>query len=70
MKKAITEIRGQDSAELKSKLADLRKEQFDLRFRGTVEALAKTTRHREIRRTIARILMVLGDREKTGATKP
>jgi large subunit ribosomal protein L29 len=70
MKKAITEIRGQDSAELKSKLADLRKEQFDLRFRGTVEALAKTTRQREIRRTIARILMVLGDREKTGATKP
>jgi large subunit ribosomal protein L29 len=70
MKKAITEIRGQDSAELKSKLADLRKEQFDLRFRGTVEALAKTTRQREVRRTIARILMVLGDREKTGATKP
>jgi large subunit ribosomal protein L29 len=70
MKKAITEIRGQDSAELKSKLSDLRKEQFDLRFRGTVEALAKTTRQREIRRTIARILMVLGDREKTGATKP
>ena len=68
MKKAITEIRGQDSAELKSKLSDLRKEQFGLRFRGAAEALAKTTRQREIRRTIARILMVLGDRE-TGGTK-
>ena len=69
MKKAITEIRGQDSAELKAKLSDLRKEQFGLRFRGSVEALAKTTRHREIRRTIARILMVLGERARTGDTK-
>ena len=33
------------------------------------EALAKTTRQREIRRTIARILMVLGDRARTGDTK-
>ena len=33
MKKAITEIRGQDTAELKGKLSDLRKEQFGLRFR-------------------------------------
>ena len=62
MQKAITEIRGQDSAELKAKLGDLRKEQFQLRFRGPQEA--KTTRAREIRRTIARILMVLGDRAK------
>ena len=34
MKKAITEIRGEDSKELKAKLNDLRKEQFELRFRG------------------------------------
>ena len=69
MKKAITEIRGQDTTELKGKLSDLRKEQFGLRFRGATEAVAKTTRQREIRRTIARILMVLGDRARTGGTK-
>jgi large subunit ribosomal protein L29 len=69
MKKAITEIRGQDTAELKAKLSDLRKEQFGLRFRGAAEAVAKTTRQREVRRTIARILMVLGDRAKAGGTK-
>ena len=66
MKKAIDDIRGQDSSELKSKLSDLRKEQFKLRFHGTAEEVAKTTRHREVRRTIARILMVLGEREAAG----
>ena len=66
MKKAITEIRGDDTAELKAKLNDLRKEQFELRFRGSGEDATKTTRHREVRRTIARILMVLGDRERAG----
>lgn len=64
MKKAINDIRGQDSAELKAKLTDLRQEQFKLRFHGAAEEVAKTTRHREVRRTIARILMVLGERER------
>ena len=64
MKKAITEIRGLDSTELRSKLQDLRKEQFGLRFRGSPEEVRKTTRHSEVRRTIARILMVLGDRDR------
>lgn len=66
MKKQITEIRGQDTAELKAKLADLRKEQFGLRFHGSAEEVAKTTRHSEVRRTIARILLVLGERERSG----
>jgi ribosomal protein L29 len=65
MKKAITEIRGETSAELQAKLNDLRKEQFELRFRGA-EAGGKTTRAREVRHTIARILMVLGDRAREG----
>ncbi len=69
MKKAITEIRGQDSAELKAKLSELRKEQFRLRFHGSAEEVAKTTRHREVRRTIARILMVLDDRARAGAVE-
>ena len=64
MKKAINEIRGQDTAELKAKLADLRKEQFQLRFRGAEATGQSTSRSRELRRTVARILMVLGDRER------
>lgn len=61
MNKAITEIRGQDTAELNTQLKDLRKEQFELRFRGAAEG-AGTQRRRQIRRSIARILTVLGDR--------
>lgn len=64
MKKAITEIRGLDSKELQLRLQDLRKEQFGLRFRGSAEEVAKTTRHQEVRRTIARILFVLGERAR------
>ena len=64
MNKAINEIRGEDTAELKAKLSDLRKEQWNLRFRGA--DAANTSRHREVRRTIARILMVLGDRARAG----
>ena len=66
MKKAIDEIRGENTPELRAKLNDLRKEQFELRFRGA-EGATKTTRHREVRRTIARIMMVLGDRARTEA---
>ena len=70
MKKAITEIRGLDSTELRSKLLDLRKEQFGLRFRGSPEEVKKTTRHSEVRRTIARILMVLSERDRGAAVVP
>lgn len=69
MKKAINEIRGLDSTELQTKLMDLRKEKFGLRFRGAAEEVAKTTRHREVRRTIARILSVLGERSRNGGGK-
>ena len=69
MKKAITEIRGQDSDELKNKLLDLRKEKFGLRFRGASEEVAKTTRHNEVRRTIARILTVLAERDRNAGDK-
>jgi len=67
MNKPMDEIRGQDSAELKVKLGELRKEQFELRFRGTGEEGAATGRARAIRRTIARILTVLSDRERQQA---
>ena len=69
MNKAIEEIRGQDSAELKAKLQDLRKEQFQLRFRGAADR-ASTSRSNQVRRTIARILTVLSDRDRaaSGAT--
>jgi len=64
MNKQITEVRGMDTRELRGKLAELRKEQFDLRFRGASEQIAKPSRFRELRRTIARITLVLAERQK------
>ena len=69
MNKAIDDIRGQDPAELNVKLAELRKEQFELRFSGSGNEGQATGRARAIRRTIARILTVLGDRERQEASK-
>ncbi|MBK8098926.1 MAG: 50S ribosomal protein L29 [Planctomycetes bacterium] len=63
MKKAITEIRGMDTAELRARLNDLRREQFGLKFRGSPEQVKQTAKRTAIRRTIARIVMVLADRE-------
>ena len=71
MNKPIDEIRGQDSEELKVQLSELRKEQFELRFQnsGNETAGQATGRARAIRRTIARILTVLGDRNRQEAQK-
>ena len=69
MNKAIDEIRGHDSNERKVKLSELRKEQFELRFSGSGNEGQATGRARTIRRTIARILTVLGDRERQEANK-
>ena len=70
MKKAITEIRGMDTHDLRGKLAELRKEQFDMRFHGAAEQVARPSRHKEIRRTIARIQLVLAERGAGVAEPP
>ena len=40
MSNSISEIRGVDSRDLQMQLAELRKEKFQLRFRGASEQLA------------------------------
>lgn len=59
----LSEIRGKDSRELLLDLQALEKERFGMRFRAASEEVAKTSRFREIRRTIARIKTVLRERE-------
>ena len=63
----LAEMRGKDSRELALDLQALRKEQFTMRFRGASEEVAKTARFREIRRTVARIMTVLRQRELDAA---
>lgn len=54
--------------ELKDALLGLKKEQFNLRFQRATQQLEKTGRVREVRREIARIKTILG--EKAAAGKP
>lgn len=56
------EVRDMTTDELKDKLLQLKKEQFNLRFQKASGQLEKTARVREVRKDIARIKTVLGER--------
>ena len=53
--------------ELNDSLLSLKKEQFNLRFQRATQQLEKTGRVREVRREIARIKTILG--QKSAAAK-
>ena len=55
-------LREQKTAELQQKLAALQEEEFRLRFRAGTEALSNPLQFRTIRRDIARIKTILGER--------
>jgi len=61
------EFRRKTADELKSELADLRKESFNLRFQKASGQLAASSRVREVKRDIARILTILNERDRAGA---
>ncbi len=64
---ANTDLRAKTPDELKDQLLDLKKEQFNLRFQRATQQLEKPARVREVRRDIARIKTILG--EKTAAAQ-
>jgi large subunit ribosomal protein L29 len=49
------EVRGLTADQLKDKLADLKKEQFNLRFQKATGQLEKSSRIDEVRKDIARV---------------
>ena len=61
------DVRGLTADQLKDKLADLKKEQFNLRFQKATGQLESTARVRQVRRDIARILTVLDDAPRAAA---
>jgi large subunit ribosomal protein L29 len=63
------EIRGKTDDELNSTLADLKKEQFNLRFQRASGQLTNTARFRAIRQDIARIKTALGSRADAKSAK-
>ncbi len=61
------DVRAKTSDELVDTLRDLKKEQFNLRFQRATGQLENTARTRVIRRDIARIKTVLGQRRRESA---
>ncbi|WP_421611450.1 50S ribosomal protein L29 [Agrobacterium tumefaciens] len=61
------EVRGLSADQLKDKLADLKKEQFNLRFQEATGQLEKSSRINEVRKDIARVKTIA--RQKAAEAK-
>jgi len=61
-----SDLRAKTADELKSELVGLKKEQFNLRFQRASGQLENTARVRQVRRNIARVKTVLGQRAGRG----
>ena len=57
-----SDVRAKTADELKDQLVDLKKEQFNLRFQRATQQLEKPARVKEVRREIARIKTILGEK--------
>jgi len=56
------DVRAKSEDELKDQLVDLRKEAFNLRFQTASGQLENTARVRKVKRDIARIKTIIGER--------
>ena len=57
-----TDLRTKSNDELKQQLLDLRKESFNLRFQAASGQLENTARKNSLRKDIARIKTIIGQR--------
>jgi large subunit ribosomal protein L29 len=65
---SLLEIRELTDEELMETLTELKEEQFNLRFQVATNQLDNTSRIKDVKREIARILTVLRERELADAT--
>jgi large subunit ribosomal protein L29 len=63
-----TDLRTKTADELNDQLLTLKKEQFNLRFRRASGQLENTARVGQVRRDIARIKTILGERVRSSAS--
>ena len=61
------DLRARTPDELEEQLLQLKKEQFNLRFQKATGQLENTARVRQVRRDIARIKTILGERARARA---
>ena len=62
------DVRAKSDDELKQELEDLRKESFNLRFQGASGQLENTARVRQVKRDIARVKTIIGERARSAAS--
>ena len=62
---AASDLRALSPDQLTDELVKLKKEQYNLRFQRATGQLEKTARVRVVRRTIAKINTVLGEKTRT-----
>ncbi len=58
----VTDIRNMTAEELNAKLAELKKELFNLRFQHAVNQLENPHKITEVKRDIARVMTVLNEK--------
>ncbi|MEQ9329034.1 MAG: 50S ribosomal protein L29 [Rhodospirillales bacterium] len=61
------DIRQKSNDELKAQLLDLKKEAFNLRFQAASGQLENTARVKQVRRDIARVKTVMGERARSAS---
>ncbi len=66
---SVMEMRAKSEDELSGQLVELKREQFNLRFQRATGQLENTARVRQVRRDIARIRSILGERERAAASE-
>jgi large subunit ribosomal protein L29 len=62
-----SDIRAKTADELRQQIDDLAKEAFNLRFQRASGQLENTARVRQVRRDLARIKTILGERSRAAA---
>jgi large subunit ribosomal protein L29 len=63
IRKEMGDFRGADAAKVSEEVAELKKEQFNLRFQQATGQLEKSSRMRDVRRQIARAKTVLREKQ-------
>ena len=63
----VKDMRTKSDDQLSEELGNLKREAFNLRFQAATSQLEKPSRVREVRRDIARIKTLQGDRNRSAA---
>ena len=63
----IADLKVATDDQLSTQLAELKREQFNLRFQAATNQLEKPSRVREVRRTIAQIKTLQHERQRSAA---